>query len=250
MMAKKEQSTAQPRKFLFDTHNFDDHAVEEEEIIEEEPPPPPPPPTFSEEELAQAKEEAFAAGKREAEAAALASREQFVAGLLDKIAGNFTSLFAAEEARSAEYEAEAVHLAGIIFQKLFPGLNERLGLAEIERTIARVLEGHREQPRILIEVHPDYVEDIEKSTQKVIDGLHGAGACTVAGAADLGKGDCRLQWESGGAQRSATRLAQEIEKELAQVLADKPRLHDNEYSNVSTHDAVDDGVQPEPGEAP
>jgi flagellar assembly protein FliH len=180
-----------------------------------------------------ARREGFDKGKREGLAEAQASREKFIASLVDTIAKSFTTLFDAEHQRAHRYESEAVHLARAIFRKLFPTLNEKHGLDEVHTVIARVLEGHREQARITIEVHPDYVEDIEKHIKTAVHSLHGAGDCTVTGDPSLGPGDCRLQWDAGGAHRTAQRLATEIEKELDQVLADKPVLHDNEYSKAA-----------------
>lgn len=247
-MPKKDDSQAAPRKFLFDVNKFDDESEAEPEIIVEEPPPPPPPPTFSEAELAQAKEQAFAQGKIAGLAEAQASREQFVAGIVDTISRNFALLFAAEEERAARYETEAVLLADAIFKKLFRTLNERHGLAEIRTVMERVLESQRGQPRILVEVHPDYVEDIENALKNTLIGPHGTGACAVAGAADLGAGDCRMLWEGGGAQRDAGRLAAAIEKELEQVLADRAGLHDNRENNEDTPPAPSDGDHTAQGE--
>lgn len=226
-MAKNENITAKPQKFFFDVNNFDDDI---EEIVEEELPPPPP--TFSEAELEAARQQGYDQGKRDGLAEAQASREKFVSGVLDTISRNFATLFEAEHERAHRHESEAVHLARAIFRKLFPRLNDRHGLDEVNGVIARVLESHREQPGIIVEVHPDVVADVEIHLRAAVAGLHGAGGCTVTGNPALGPGDARLQWESGGASRSAGRLAAEIEKELDQVLADRRILHDNDYSDI------------------
>jgi flagellar assembly protein FliH len=254
-MAKNDNHHVRPKKFLFDVNNFNDDV--EEEIIEEAPPPPP---TFSEAELEAARKRGYDEGKRDGLAEATASREKFVSGILETISKSFTALFADEHKRNALYENESVHLARAIFRKLFPALNERHGMDEVRAVIARVLEGSREQPEIIVEVHPDYIADIESHIAQVMAAWHSHGTCAVTGNPALGPGDCRLQWAAGGGQRHAARLAGEIEKELDQVLADKAMLHDNKEdandiadseNSLSSADAP--GDRPEetpPGETP
>jgi flagellar assembly protein FliH len=241
-MAKNDDIlTAKPKKFFFDVNNFnDDYEEPVEEVI-------PPPPTFSEAELEAARKESYDRGKKDGLAEAQASREKFVSGILETISKNFATLFNAEQERESRYETESIVLARAIFRKLFPSLNARHGLAEVETVIGRVLEGSREQARINIEVHPDYINDIEAHARHILAGLHGAGEVVVGGNFALGPGDCRLQWDSGGGQRTATIIATEIEKELARVLADRAGLHDN---GKDTTDETSNSVNTENGAQP
>lgn len=244
-MAKKDDTlTAKPRKFFFDVNNFNDDF---EEVVEEVIPPPP---TFSEAEVEAARKDGYDRGKRDGLAEAQASREKFVATLLETISKSFATLFNAERERETKYETEAAILSRAIFGKLFPALNAKHGLTEVETVIARVLEGARETPQIQVEVHPDYIADIETHARHVLAGLHGIGEITVTGNFALGPGDCKLQWPAGGAHRAAAALATEIEKELARVLADRAGLHDNivesvddSHSGNTPGDTADNGGQ-------
>lgn len=225
-MPKKENTTAKPQKFFFDVNDFNDDV--EEEIIEDLPPPPPPPPTFSEEELAAARSEGYNQGKRDGLAEAQASREKFTSGILETISKNFATLFQSETERAQRYETEAVHLSAAIFKTLFPALNAHHGVEEVRRVILHTLERYPDKTSIIIEVHPDYVDDITMHLQSLVSVLHGAGDFTVRGNPALGPSDCRLQWAQGGAGRNAAALAGKIEKELSQLLAGRAILHDNE----------------------
>ena len=208
-------------KFYFDKNCFDDDYVEEPEFVE------PPPPTFSEAELATAKEESYARGKKDGLEEARLSREKFVADLTQKINKDFAALFAAESARAARYEAEAVYLARAVFARLFPALNERHGLAEAEAVIINTLESCRSLPEITIEVNPDYVDSIQENIGRALQSLSNAGICRVAGNPALKTGDCVLSWQDGGASRSAEAIAAQIGLIFEQTLADKARLRDN-----------------------
>ena len=210
---------------MFDVNDFDDKV--EEETLPEEPPPPPPPPTFSEAQLEAARREGLAHGRQEAAAEAEASRERRVADLLETISREFSTLFAAEDLRNAQYEAESVRLSLAILQRLFPAMNQEYGLGEIQRIITEVLENQREQVIIKLEVQPEYVETIRDHVQRVLKQANIAGECQVSGNQALGPGDVRMSWPDGGAFRESTMTAEDIERHLQVILAERPRLRDN-----------------------
>ncbi|HEY8192148.1 MAG TPA: flagellar protein FlbE [Alphaproteobacteria bacterium] len=209
------------KKFFFDQHCFDDGYVEEPEFVE------PAPPTFSEAELETARQESYARGKKDGLEEARISREKIVADLIKKISSEFTTLFAAESARNAQYEAESVYLARAAFSRMFPGLNEKHGLQEVERIIIQTLEHLRSLPEIVIEVHQDYVESVQAHIASTTESLSATGICRVAGNESLGKGDCRLVWQDGGGSRSADAIAAQIMQVFEQTLADRAPLRDN-----------------------
>lgn len=214
------------RKFLFDVNDFDEKD-EADDSTPDEPPPPPPPPTFSEAELEGARRDGLARGRAEATAEALASRERRVADLLEVISREFSTLFAAEDLRNAQYEAESVRLALAILERLFPAMNRKYGLAEIQRIISEVLETQREQAMIKIEVQPDYVETIRDHVDRVMKQGNIEGECQVMGNQALGDGDVRMSWADGGAFRESTETAEDIAHHLQVILAERPRLRDN-----------------------
>lgn len=228
---KPDSSLKKPaRKFLFDVNDFDDHQKEEEPEV----PPPPPPPTFSEAELERARNESLAQGRKEATAESEASRERHVADLLQTISREFSTLFAAEDLRNAQYEAESLRLTLAILQRLFPAMNQKYGLGEIQRVVTDVLETQREQAVIRLEVHTDYVETIRDHVKRVLKQGNISGECQVSGNQALGRGDCRMLWDNGGAFRESTATAEDIERHLQVILAERPRLRDNRRSESTT----------------
>lgn len=214
---------------MFDVNDFD----EKEEDIAPEEPPPPPPPTFSAAQMEAARREALSQGRQEAAAEAESSRERRVADLLETVSREFSTLFAAEDLRNAQYEAESVRLTLAILQRLFPAMNRKYGLGEIQRIIAEVLENQREQAVIKLEVHPDYVETIHDHVQRVLKQGNIIGDCQVSGNQALGYGDVRLSWADGGAFRESGNTAEDIEHHLQAILAERPRLRDNNRRSES-----------------
>lgn len=243
-MAK--QDTLPPRKsqkFFFDTNNFDEG---NEEVIEEEEPPPP---VFSESELAAAKEEAYTKGKQDGLDEAARSRETHIESILKNIETGLPSLLEQEDRRIALYEHEAVSLSLQIFKKLFPALNNKYGLTEIKEIIAAVLETQRACPEIIIEVQPDYVEDIEFFLNGAKENQDIQGVYTVKERPSLGPADCRLSWKDGGAKRDIETLKREIEKHLQETLADSGSMNDNDISDTdtaNTHSTDPDHEEPIP----
>lgn len=219
------------RKFMFDVNDFDEK--DEADILPEEPPPPPPPPTFSEAQMEAARREGLARGRQEAAAEAEASRERRVADLLETISREFSTLFAAEDLRNAQYEAESVRLSLAILQRLFPAMNQKYGLGEIQRAISDVLEKQRAQVVIKLEVQPDYVETIRDHVQRVLKQANITGECQVSGNQALGPGDVRMSWPDGGAFRESAVMAEDIERHLQVILAERPRLRDNNKRSES-----------------
>ena len=227
MIETKDKKQRNAQKFLFDQNCFDDGF--EEEIIEEDPPPP----VFSEDELAAAQQESYNKGKQDGLAEAEASREKHISQILETISAHFQLLFDAEQKRNDQYESEAVALAYVIFKKLFPDLNERQGLAEVESVIRSVLENQKGQQEIIVEVHPDYSDSIDKRLEFIRNHTPSGSQVIVVKRDDLGPGDCRMHWNNGGAERNATFLAEEIHRHLEHMLADRPMLQDNGSLNGS-----------------
>lgn len=239
-----QQDTRHPRnmkKFLFDVHNFDGNK-DKDELVEVEPPPP----VFSQEELAAAKKDAYAQGKKDGLTEALNSFEQQVTETLAVIRDNFSILFDAEDRRSRVFEKESVQLAHTIFARTFPALNEKFGMEEVRSAVSNILETVREQPEILIDVPPAYTEAI----QRHIDGLlrqEGGPRCIVRGNENLSAGQCKMAWTNGTAVRNPGQLTDQIRMQIEHLLADKAVLTDNESADpiIPSGAATDHGERNE-----
>jgi flagellar assembly protein FliH len=224
-MADSDTRPRKHQKFLFDVNNFDDPDPVDPDL-------PPPPPTFSEAELAGAKASEHERGRQAGHTAEKAARETIVAGLIKTIADHFTKLFDAEKQRADQFEGEVLLLTKTIFDKLFPALNEAHGLNEVETMIATVLETQRNQREIIVEVHSEFAPDIQSLADHLMKSMHAAGTVTVRANDSLARGDCKMSWNDGGAERSATHLSSEIARGLDEILGKRPRLQDNRNADT------------------
>lgn len=205
----------QDKKFLFDVNIFD--APPKEEIPVDLPPPPP---TYSEEELSVAKDVAFEQGRQQGQKEQVESREQFVAVTLDKIAQNFSHLFAAETVRESVFEKEALRLAVETLDRLFPLLTEKMGRAEVRSVIEKTLTAHRKTKEIVVRVAPGMRGEIDAMITRIRADEHEAVLWKVIEDTALTQGDCALEWGDGGAVRDSVRAAADIRRNIEKILGE------------------------------
>lgn len=222
------------KKYYFDFNIFDEDHIEDVE------PQVPPPPSFTTEEVDAARQESFERGKQEGLLESKASREQYVASVLDSIAQSVPKLFKAESLREKTYEREALALALEAFSTLFPWLDSRYGLDETRATIVTVLEDTEGKSSLVVEVHPDALEGIEAHIDS-IRGRLGAATVEVRSLEGCGRGDCRIFWKDGGAVRDATSLAAKIKNIMEERLAGASGKVHNDRGLM---DSVDPSVPP------
>jgi flagellar assembly protein FliH len=212
------------RKFLFDTNNFD-----VPDIPEVDPDMPPPPPVFSLEDLGMTRDEGFNQGRLAGLEEAAASREQYIASQLERLAHDFKGVLLAEKMRERTYETEVLSLCEAIFARAFPELNRIHGMSEVLQIIREVLVNQQEQSRLVIDVPQGELDEIRAELEKIPE--YDSAKVDLRETPDLHRGSCRISWQNGGALRDhnaiAARIAAEIAGELKHSLAPAPQKDDN-----------------------
>lgn len=217
------------RKYLFDANNFD--IPEEPEV---DPNAPPPPPVFTLEEIAQSRDEGFHQGRLTGLEESQASRDQYIAGQLEKIAHDLKGVILAEKMREKTYESEVLGLCEAIFARAFPALNQREGMSEILSVIRRVLTTQGEQSALVVDVPPGEMAEIRAQLEKSPD--IDLTKVQIRENPDLLRGSCRINWQNGGAMRDHAALAAAIAAEITREsgdsapaeLAPAPQKDDND----------------------
>lgn len=218
MVSKTVQGQGQ--KFFFDQNIFDENIVEEPEIVI------PPPPTFSEQELENARQAAFAEGKKLGIKETHDSIEKHTTQVLDKILHEFTAFRTAEIQREKTYERESLELTLTVFKKLFPLYHKTASFDELLKIISDIFKKQEGHSHILVTVQPNLAESVEKH----LNALKAAGhdlKFSVKSDDSLPFASCRLAWSDGGAIRNPEAMAEEIRIHLEQILAKTgPKGHD------------------------
>lgn len=223
------------KKFLFDVNIFD---APVQEVVEENLPPPPP--TFSEDELAASKDMAFEQGRQKGQREQVESREQYVATSLEKIAQNFSKLFAAETVRESIFEKESLRLVISSLDLLYPSLNAKIGQDEVKKVVEQTLIDHRKTKEIVIKVPEGMKGEIEALIARLRASEHDEVLWRVSEDPTLTDGDCSLEWGDGGAVRDSVKTARSIRRNIEALLGDpQPALLDEPFDSDSEADPTD-----------
>ena len=203
------------RKFLFE-RSFDDdvmpEVVEEQEQEPEEEEPEEVVPTFSEEEVKAAREEGFTAGKEEGIREAAEATERDILAVMGQLGEKFSDLFKAKETADAAILDSAISVAVGIARKIFPALNDKNALGEVERMVVKTLEHLLEEPFVTLYLNSGLLAPFEERIEALKTQAGFKGKIKVTAGEDVAPGDCRIEGSGGGAKRDTAELWQKIDE--------------------------------------
>ncbi len=222
------------KPYLFDTHKFDSDVelhenlsleVEEEEVFVA--------PTYSQEELNQAKDEAYKQGKAEGFRESEEGYTGQIQNLTKTLNHNLANLLQAEELRKEQFKSETLKSVVALFENAFPMLKEKHGLGEIEGIIEDVLAEHLGESKITIHVAPEYSESIDTFIKSKFQADENT--LEVIADKEIAKDDARITWENGGAIRDTKVFEDKIKRFLQDDLAQKvKKSQDTEVETEQT----------------
>lgn len=200
-----------------------------ESIAAAAPPPPPPPPEpkiimkgFSQEELDEAKEQAFTQGKLEGQAEghkaawdeAMHSIEKQTADGLELILEQLRALtpIAAETAEKSY--AAAVELAMAVCRKVVPTLCKEHAADEIRLLLEKNFHFLKEEPKITVKLNPSMADAVKPYIAKLVKQESFAGKVAVVRDESIPAGNCKIEWRHGGVERTAQDVLNQTEELL------------------------------------
>ena len=235
------------KKFLFDT-SFDTpvgrpEKPEEEKAneAEESQPEEEIPPTYSEEEVNAAREEGFAAGKKEGIAEAANATQHQIMELLKKMEGQYTKLFRIQNESNAATTRDATAVAVVVARKVLPDLNQRNALGEVERFAEMALEKVIKEPHVVMRVNPLIQGPLAERIDALIAGKEYAGQVKLMADDGIPLGDCRMEWRNGGAERNLAAKMREIDEIIERNLGSSVTVTDGAAGDSET--AAGEGLQ-------
>ncbi len=211
------------RKFLFDNDFGAPASVQAPppppvDVVIEEEPPPPPPPVFGEEDLVRARDEGFALGRKAGIEETVAGSERKLADAVAAIAAGLERLLAGQAAAQAQAHDDSLTLALAVVRKLHPALARKGGVEEVRAIVEECLGHVAGDARVTARVNPDDLEGIRDGLGEMLDrhGFEGKLLFRADGA--LARGDCRIEWSEGGAERNQAQIMSEVEAVIARAL--------------------------------
>ncbi len=180
-------------------------------------------------DLEAAREEGFAAGKQAGADEIRRSLEQQMVHALDAVSQQLVALCQAQIDAVDRQARETVETATVIVRKLFPKLANSHGLAEIEALVRECLERLREEPRIVIRVADQLLDEIESRIGALAARCGFDGKFVFLAQEEMEPSDVRIEWADGGAERDSKHLWRTIDEVINQMagIAPKPP-HDAE----------------------
>jgi flagellar assembly protein FliH len=201
--------------------------------------------TISEQDLQDAREQAFAEGRATGAAEARAEIEAASAKTLDAIATCLTSLGAAQVAANEASYRDSVALARLVAGRLAPALIADQPLTEIEGLIGECLEYLGDEPRIVVRVVESLIDNLTPRIDGLADRFGFPGKIILLPDERLAVGDCRVEWADGGAERIIENLTGAVDAAVARYIATRQTEIDGRApAPASSPDDI--SVPPEP----
>lgn len=202
------------RKFTFDL-DFDVPEAPKsvvEEVAEEEPEQEEEIPTFSEDDLAVARAEGHEAGREEGRKEAADATEQRLLEAIEVACDGLAKVFNEQAEANRDIARDTIGIATTITKKLFPDLNARNALGEVERVVQETLNAITEEPRVQIMVHPDLREPFTERLATMTNRAGFDGKVFINPDPSMTLGDCRVEWSNGAAVRDTDVLWEMIDE--------------------------------------
>jgi flagellar assembly protein FliH len=120
-------------------------------------------------------------------------------------------LGAAHYEAAQETDRAARSIAGLLIQtlmKILPAACARFGAAEITSVTRAVLPGLRQEPRVVVAVHPAVAPEVEAELARL--GEEFRERAVLSPTETMAPGDVRITWQDGSAARDTNDLMQRI----------------------------------------
>jgi flagellar assembly protein FliH len=204
---------AQTEKFLFDTA-FDAEAQQAAAAKRDRTPPP----SFSAEDLAEAREQGFAAGRSAGLEEAAQHAEHAATQALATVAARLEEMTGQLAKTCEDREQQAIETAILLLRKLFPELSRRNALTEVMGSIGHCLEQLRDEPRVVVRIADALLDPLRERLESLAASAAFDGRIVLLADETLSTGDVRVEWADGGLERDTVRLWAEIDQILERAV--------------------------------
>ena len=183
--------------------------------LKDEPAEPEVKPEFTQAQIDAAREEGYISGHGAALEEAGTAREHYVADAINLIAQNLDKLEEQQRTANTELADLAMRMVYGVTQKLLPAFAQAHAVDSIEHFVRAALPIAVGEPRLLVRAHPMIAADLEQRLKDVFIRASFQGSYSVITDYELQPGDCRLEWDGGGADRNEARIWRDIREVVA-----------------------------------
>ena len=169
-------------------------------------------PTFSQEEVDRAKEEGAQLGRDEALKDLEGSLQKKLAETMQALEAKLADIANEQAMQNEERARNAVAIASVMMRKLFPALNMKSAMDEINHMIAQALEKTSGGTSMVFHVSEQLKGDVETKISEMAALTGRDIEFKVVGSADMALGDCKIEWSGGGLTRNQAQMWNEIDE--------------------------------------
>ena len=199
-------------KFTFDTE-FEDLDEAERQLRLRPPVDPADEPKHSDNQLAAAREQAYAEGVEAGVKQAREEGEYIASTALTAVSQEMERINGVHETIVRDAHTESIGLALIIARKLATELLARFPVPEIESVIKDLMVQLGElttEPKVVVRVDPNLVQLVNQQIETLKSQSGFDGQITVVGETGISGSDCRVEWAEGGGERDVTAIESEV----------------------------------------
>ena len=198
-------TTEQARKFLFDL-SFDNGCNQSNDEKDK------PKPTYTEEQLDEARAQAYTDGMAAGKAAEQAAQQKNITDLLTRLDSKIGNVVAEGLATWQTQLEQMQTVALVIARKILPSYVAKHGLDEIDALVAKVIGEMAREPRLVFRVNEARFDDMNTRINAMAQQAAYACKLVILGDPDIGESDCRIEWADGGIERDLRKVWQEIDR--------------------------------------
>ena len=231
----------------------------ETEAEAEQQPPAPPAKTFTEEQVEAAREEGYVKGHTDALEEAETARDHYVADAVAIISKSLDALEERQTEANRETGELALRMVYAVIETVLPDHAKEYVYDSVEGLVKDVLPLVYDEPTLVVRAHEIIVEGLQAKLAEVCAQSNFNGTFKVVSDYEFQPGDCRVEWEGGGADRNEARLWQDIRTIIAENIgqvnvhelntaADETVSDDNNLENEISGESAVESDQPDDGE--
>lgn len=237
------------QKFLFETEFVVEETVAEEVATVADAEQAPPEPTYNKAELERARSDGVAEGHAAGLGEARAEIASFTAQATERLSEQLSIIANTVLTHRDSVIHEATAVTSAIIRKVAPELIRRGALDSIEAAIAGCLPNLAEEPRIVVRVCNDVLDEIQARIGPIVDASGFTGDVVIIPDAALEASDCTVEWADGGIRLDPSRVWRDIDEilrkhlEIPELVASQP-----DQEPILSQTTPEPDVAPDPGE--
>ena len=159
------------------------------------------------EEIKQAKEEAYNKGLEEAKN----SLEEKQNILLEDIKNQLMTIFASLDEKKSDMERSTLNFAVGLVKKILPTLEKERAEQEVKSFLAENFANFASQEALSFSFNPEIISQVADSIGRLAEQNDFEGKISVHKDVSLGLSDCRVEWKSGGVERKTSNILNKVE---------------------------------------